>query len=81
MMPATSKNVKKVINDLQSRTGITQEELAALLGVSTSGLKKNFMSGPSHRPMSASTWQLLLLFAGKHPQYELKDRMPIAKRK
>ncbi|HNP36494.1 MAG TPA: winged helix-turn-helix domain-containing protein [Woeseiaceae bacterium] len=81
MLTPTAKNVKKIVSELQTRSGITQAELAALLGVSESGMKKNMMDGASHRPMSGSTWQLLLLLSDKHPQYRLVDRLPVGRQR
>jgi len=74
MLQPTPENVRRVVDTVTTRDGMSQAELADLLGVSLGGLKKNMITGPSHRPMSGSTWQLLLLLAGRHPRYRLVKR-------
>ena len=77
VLKPTAKNVRKMVTNMQTRDDITQAEIADVLGVSVSSLKKNLMEGKCHRPMSNSTWQLLLLMADHHPLYELQHRHPL----
>lgn len=74
MLPPTAKNVKTMVDHLQSHGDMSRAEVADLLGISASALKKNMAEGTEHRPMSAPTWQLLLLLADRHPYYRLSDR-------
>ena len=74
MLPPTAKNVRTMVNIVKAHSDMSAVDVADLLGVSYSSLKKNQSDGASHRPMQSSTWQLLLLMADRHPHYELVDR-------
>lgn len=67
--PALQGNLS--VSQLRHLAGLTQEELAASLGVSKSTVEK--WEGGSVTPKTASL-ELLMLLAGQHPDYVLVDR-------
>jgi hypothetical protein len=75
MLPPTPTNVRDIVESLQSRGDMYQAELADLIGVNVSSLKRNMATGSSHRPISIPTWQLLLLLADRHPYFTLSERL------
>jgi len=55
--------------------GLNQDECAARFGYSLSGWKKKELAGASSRALSVGEYELLLLLAGQHPEFELRDRV------
>lgn len=77
-MEPTPKNVRAMVELIQARSGMYQEEIAGLIGLTVGALKKNMTLGTSHRAMSRSTFELLLLHADRHPRYRLVPRKRVA---
>lgn len=81
VLQPTPKNVKTMVDSLKARDDVTAVEIAEMLGVSYGSLKRNMMEGENARPMSAPTWQLLLLLCDRHPHYRLVPKISRQKSK
>lgn len=56
------------------KADMTAEEAAKRFGYSKAGWDKKTMTGASNRALSIGEYELLLLLAGAHPDYELMKK-------
>lgn len=74
MLTPSPKNVYRTVDKVKTRGDMSVAEVATLIGVPLSSLKKAMFDGPNHRELHPSAWILLQLLADEHPHYRLRHR-------
>ena len=74
MPQPTTDEVRQLVTKAAKKHHVNQADIARMLGVTASSLKKNMADGATHRNINSPTYQMLQLLAGEHPHWKMTNR-------
>ncbi|ECD9357208.1 hypothetical protein FNI80_22845 [Salmonella enterica subsp. salamae] len=74
------KPTPEQVKDARIKAGFTQQEAAERFGFTLSAWQAKETTGKTSRGLAAGSYELLLLLADEHPEYQLVKRGEVLKK-